>query len=186
MPEATAAGKEVGQFGGAVGQAAELLHKFNPAVLGATIGVGALVNAFDNAVRRYSEVSPEVAQAQAMVEVRQVMNDIRRGQEHGRDLARFVEAQGRMQEKFEEAKMKFITKITPIVEAIFELLGFVMDGIGAIPQIADQLASPLSSIAEHVGESVAMQRDSRYEKNVDDPTTVLFKGGEEGIQVPEA
>lgn len=188
-----------GTIGGVVGPAAGAgLDVVSQAAAGGLAGVagaagaavvafGALTNAIDKSVERYGDYSPDIASAQASVEIQKTMNDMRRAQEHGADLARYVESQGRMQEKFEEAKMKFLTKIMPIIEAIFDFLGFIMDGIGNIPALAESIASPLSSIASSAGEALAKQRDDRFPKDDDapkDPTDFILKRGGREFEVP--
>ena len=179
IPEAVIVGEAAVSLGAKLGMLV-------PIVAASAVVFSALTSAVDASVNRYADVSPEIAQAQAMVEVRQVMNDIRRGQQYGEGLAKYVEAQGRMQEKFEEAKMKFLSKIAPILEAIFEFLGFAMEGIGAIPEVLESVANPLSSIAGSISESVTMQRDARNDDDAEkDPTSVLFKNeGRGGVEVP--
>lgn len=182
MKEAAAAT----ELGDAAGAAAAKMGMLVPAVGAAVVAFGAITGALDESVKRYAEVSPVVAQAQAQAEIKNVLNDIRRGQEHGSELARYVRSQAEMQQKFEDAKMKLLVKLAPVIEAIFGTLGDIMDAVsvlGNLTSIFDVIAAPLNSIASSASESVSMQRDDRF-PDAEDPTEVLFKNGKDGIQVP--
>lgn len=157
---------------GAAGAASALGKAFN-----------AIVGALDTAVNRYEEYSPEIAQAKADVEVRQIENDLRRAKENGPELARYIESQGRMQEKFEEAKMKFLIKISPLIEGTFTILGTVAEHIEHLPAaialaIAMRSGNPLSLITAAALELVALARKKELDDtqgDVPDPTDI-FEG----------
>ena len=112
-----------------------------PVVGAAVTAVGALVGAFnaaadflDKRVERLGEYSPAIAQAQAENEVRQMMNDMRRAQEHGAELAAFTKAQFEMQQKWEDIKLKIMMQVAPIITMIF-------DGLSAILSIFSNQAT---------------------------------------------
>ncbi len=161
-----------------------------PAVGAVVVAFGALTAALDASVERYAEFSPEIAQAQADVEIRRMGNDMRRSAEHGAELARYVESQGRMQEKFEETKMRILVKLAPIIESIFDTLGILAEGVGILSNLGD-LLSPLGAMSEAIRESVSMQRDDKAPEP-SDPTSVLFEDMNpalprdwRGVRVPE-
>ena len=93
--------------------------------------LGGLMQAFTKQAERYGEYNPQIAQAQAMAEIRQVMGDMRRAQRSGTELARFIEEQSRMQQQFEEIKMRIWMKILPVITAILEILGRFLNVIEA-------------------------------------------------------
>lgn len=169
----------------AVSSVTEKLVMLAPAIAATTIAFSAITGMMDKAVQRYGDYSPEVAQAQAMAEFRQTMNDMRRAQEHGSELARYVEAQTQMQEKFEELKMKLLMKIAPIIEAIFDILGGAMETVSDLPSVAMSIATPLGAIASSINEVVSAQRDEVDKEK--DPTSVLFDDRRnKGVRVPES
>lgn len=189
MRKAQKQADDLNKLGDTAGAAAAQLTAFVPAIAATGVAFGALTSAIDASVQKYGEVSPEVAQAQANAEIMHTLGDIQRGQEHGADLARYVESQARMQEKFEEAKMKFLSKIMPIIEAIFEFLGDIMEAFGGLSVLAEQIVNPLNSIAGSAVESVAIQRDARFEDDrKKDPTSILFDDDDgtdrRGVRVP--
>lgn len=119
---------------------------------------------------RYGEFNPQIAQAQAIAEVRQVMGDLRRAQQIGPEMAKFVMAQSDLQQKFEDIKIRLLNKIIPIVTRILEILEVVVT-IGE--PIVSTLAAPLVAMAEVMAQLLNLQRDAQL-KEVKDPTTQLF------------
>jgi molecular chaperone GrpE (heat shock protein) len=107
--------------------------------------IGGLMETFTRTAERYGEYNPQIAQQLAMAEIREVMGDMRRAQRSGPELARFIQAQSKMQQQFEEIKMRIWMKILPILTAIM------------------QVFSRLLGIAEN--QDVA---------GMDDPTTMLL------------
>lgn len=86
-----------------------------------------LMQAFSKQAEKYAEYNPQIAQQLAMAEIRQVMGDMRRAQRAGPELARFIEEQSRMQQQFEEIKMKIWMKILPVITAILQILGRLLN-----------------------------------------------------------
>ena len=121
-------------------------------VAAVVIGFKAIVGEANQMVTKYEEYSPEIAQAQAMAEVRKITGDMRRAQESGGELAEFIKAQSEMQEHWEDLKTKIMTKIIPVVTGILEVLGALF--------------------------GLASKRDT--DEELKDPTTVLL-GGEVAV-----
>ena len=89
----------------------------------AIVAFGAVVGEANKMVEKYGEYSPEIAQAQAMAEITEVMGNMRRAQESGKELANFVEAQTEAQQRWEDIKVSIMTKILPIITGILRVLG---------------------------------------------------------------
>lgn len=158
-----------------------------PAIAAATVAFGAITSALDTAVQRYGEYSPAIATAEANVEVAKIGNDLRRAEQYGPELARYVESQGRMQEKYEEAKMKFLMTVSPVIEGIFEVLGTVATLVGGIAEVVGAPFKLMQEIAGSLGQLVGFGRDKEMQDVADgvkDPTDHLFKGIP-GAEIPE-
>lgn len=126
--EAAAAGEGASAIGGlaaAAGPATVAIVAIGAAAKAAAVVIGEL----DRAAERYGEYSPEVAQAQAMVEIRREMNNMRRAQESGTDLARYVQAQGQLQENFEEIKIKLLMAVAPLITTMAQTLNMILEAL---------------------------------------------------------
>ena len=107
------------KFGGAI-----------PVIGAAVVAIGAavsivssLMNSINRMADNYAQYNPEIAQAQSLVEIRKTLNDMRRAQESGGELAKFIEAQGRMEQRWEEIKLKLLMVIIPTLTNILEVVG---------------------------------------------------------------
>ena len=150
-----------------------LIGVFGPIIGEAAKEMGALMQAITATADRYGEYNPQIAQAQAIAEVRHTLGDMRRAQEAGGELARFIQTQGELQQKFEDVKVKILVKIVPIVTRVLEILESIMSSGGGIEVAITALTAPISILADLVAEIVGVQRADRL-GDVDDPTTQLF------------
>ena len=89
----------------------------------------------------YGEYDPAIAQAQAQAEMRKVLGDMRRAEEASGELAAFVEAQSQMQDRWEDLKVKIMTKIVPVVTGILEVLGALF-GLASKRDADEELKDP--------------------------------------------
>lgn len=121
------------KVGGAIegfGEKIPVVGKFIGALGTATSALGSFMTALDGLIERYSQFSPQIAQAQAMNEIRQTFGDIRRAQQLGPQLTRFLNIQGEMQQKFEDIKVKLLLKLMPIANRLMEVAIKVADFFG--------------------------------------------------------
>ncbi len=176
-------------MGEAASSAGKMIALVVPAVgfMGVAVGettkaLAGMMQALDKTADRYGEYSPQIAQAQAIADVQHTLGDLRRAQEVGPELARYVQAQTDLQEKFEDIKIKLLVKILPAVTRILELIEGVMNTGEGIEKAISVLGGPLTNLADMAAELVGMQRDDRL-PDVDDPTELLFQPG--GVQVPD-
>jgi hypothetical protein len=139
--------RPIEQLGDAAKSAADKIFLMNPAasVFIAAIGeatsqFGQLVGALDKTAKRYEEFSPELAVSSAMAEVRQTFGDLRRAQQVGPGLARFVDAQSRLQQRVEDLKADLLEKLLPAVVNILEALNRTVGGVDAGIQIMQAIA----------------------------------------------
>lgn len=169
------------RMGENVSKAGEMISMVHPAFGAIVKGAGDVVSAFgsltksiDGTVERYGEYSPEIAQAQAMAEIRQVMGDMRRAQEVSPQMAAYVEAQSDLQQKFEDVKVALLGNILPVITSMLEKLGWVMDIGGDVAAAVREILRPLAEIANWLGVGVNTQRESNTPPP-DDPTSMLFR-----------
>lgn len=173
-----------------LGSAASDVGQKLPTVGIAAIAVGESLRALagvmqnlDRTAQRYGEYSPVIAQAQAVAEVRQVMGDLRRSQKIGNEMASYVIAQSDMQQKFEDIKIRLLTRIVPVVTKILEVLEGMMAGG---EQVASVIAAPLTLISDILSQLLFIQRDAKL-PDVMDPAEQLMNPlfDKEGIGRPE-
>lgn len=145
--------------------------------------LGRVMKELDKSVERYGEYSPVIAQAQAVAEIRQTMGDLRRAQEVGKTMAQYVMAQSDLQQKFEDIKVKLMVKIIPIITRILEVLEFIMPSGEGIENAINALLAPLKAIPGAT-ELIALTLQENMRPPIDDPTSILFKEGGEGVLVP--
>ena len=87
--------------------------------------VGGLMDNFTKMAEKYGEYNPAIAQAQAMAEVKKIMGDMRRAQESGQELVKFVKLQAETQQRFEDLKMKIWMKILPMLNDMLEGINYI-------------------------------------------------------------
>ena len=134
------ASKTIQQLSTAVGKFGDMLPGIGLAftIVGEAGKIlGGLMQEFSRTAERFAEYNPQIQQSLALAEIRRVMGDMRRAQESGSELARFVEEQSRVQQQFEEIKMRIWMKLLPIVTAILEVLG---EFLGVVTDMRDQNA----------------------------------------------
>jgi hypothetical protein len=159
-------GSKINQFGEAIGG-------LNP-IVGATVqAFGALIQEIDKTVEKYGEYSPQIAQAQAIAEVRQTLGDMRRAQEAGDVLAKYVITKSDMQQKIEEIKMKALMQIVPVVTKILEVIEAIMPSGEGINTSISGLRDPLDMIAQSIESILGIERDKKL-PDVVDPTDILL------------
>lgn len=151
----------------------ENISRLNPIIGEMTSAFGRLMGTIDGVATRYAEFSPEIAQAQGAAEIRQTMGDLRRGQEAGGDLARYVEMQSNVQQKFEDVKIKVLLKILPIVEVIGTILGEAVSAGSNITDAITSVAIPLNALVA-VSRWIAGNQEDANRPEVTDPTNIII------------
>ena len=113
----------------------------------AVTAVSAVVGTANEMANKYAQYSPEIAQAQALAEVREMMGDMRRAREGGAELAEFVKAQSEMQNQWENVKMAVMKKLVPVVSGILKVLS---DLFGLASQEDEtKFVDPTTQILKH-------------------------------------
>ncbi len=159
----------VNAFGAAVEQAGSLLVAAGVASGGFAVAIGAAVSilgefmhAMDGMVERYGQYNPEIALAQAQAEVRQMMGDIRRAQEAGPNLVRYIQQRSDMQQKFEDAKIRMMNTLMPVALNLMEILTNLMPAVElAVKEIGSALSflGDINKILGSIDKNTKKQQD---------------------------
>ena len=176
----------IAKFSESISKAGEEVNKYIPIVgylITATGEAGkalaGLMQAIDKTAERYSEYSPEISQAQAIAEVRQTLGDLRRAQEIGLEMSRYIQAQADVQQRFEDIKIRLLTKVLPVVTRILEAIDSVMATGEGISETIGSLLQPLAELSGFASMMVSMQQDDRL-PDVPDPTSIIMGKGPGG------
>lgn len=182
-PDANPA-KSLGKAGDSIAAAGDKMHNTILSVLGESVKQFAgFMDSVTGTAKRYGEFSPNIAAAEAMVDIQQTMGDFRRAQEAGPELARYIKAQGDLQQRFEDAKMKLLLKILPAVTTIVNTLEAIMAAGDKIPDVLGAMALPLTAGVEVLAR-IAGAAEEANRVEVQDPTEALFQIN--AIRVPNA
>lgn len=79
-----------------------------------------IIGAMDQTASRLAQYSPELAVTEAMIEVRQIMNDMRRANQMGSELADYLEQRQNLRERLEAVMERLAKKLIPLVTQILE------------------------------------------------------------------
>ena len=181
----------IGQLGDAASKAGEQVAKVVPALGWMITAAGesakalsSFMQAVDQTAEKYGEYSAEIAQAQGISEIRQTMGALRRAQEVGPEIARYIEARSDLQAKFEDIKIKLLVKILPAVTRILEVLEAIMPSGKGIEDAIGQLTDPIGTLANAAAELVGLKRDEKL-PDIKDPTELLLHDTKFGLTTSE-
>jgi hypothetical protein len=177
-----AAGAGVAAAAGPVGIA---LAALAVAAIAAVVALKAIVSAADDMADRYGQYSPEIAQAQAIAEIRQTMGDLRRAQEIAPEMAKYIIARVDLQQKWEDIKVRLMKAVLPIATAILRAIEFLMPIVEVAAAGVEFLLAPINMIAEAIAELLNLGKKAS-EPEIVDPTSQIFdpKFNEGGAWVP--
>jgi hypothetical protein len=165
-------------MGEAASQASAYLGPFSYSVLIAGESLKALstvMKAIDQSAQHYGQYSPEIAQAQAVAEIRQTMGDFKRAQVVGSEMAKYVIAQSDLQQKVEDVKVKILTKLLPLVTRAVEIIEVIVDTGNNSIKVFETISAPLLVLANAATAGLSMLGKKIDEENLpDDPTKQLF------------
>lgn len=180
----------IAALGDASSKAGEKLNELVPGLGNTLVVVGEtqkafaqLMQAIDKTADRYAEFSPEIASAQAMAEVRQTMGDLRRSREVGPELARYIIAQSEMQQKFEDIKVKLLTKMLPIVTGILKTLEAIVPSGDTITDSISGLVHVVAPLPAAIMSIVGVLKENNVEPPKDPTDQLRFSN--EFMQVGE-
>ena len=114
---AIAGARLAGALGGPIGIAA--VAGLTAAFIPLTAAVGAATRAFRE-IESLGEVNAEIAQAQALRDVRDVLGRIRRGRQIGTEAAGFISARSELDQALKDAGAEILEEFLPILTTIAE------------------------------------------------------------------
>ncbi len=144
--------------------------KIASGVIGTVVsGIGSISDAISGYGDKYGDINAGVASAKAQVEVQQTMGDMRRAATSSEDLAKYIVAQGETQAKFEDMKIRILTKLLPLVtdglkiaenlmplaELVVSILKLPAEAVLTIVKILSEMLNIFRKAEEEPGE----QRD---------------------------
>lgn len=155
------------------------------AVVAAVKAMEALVNFADRAEQQFAEYSPQIAQAQAVAEIRQTLGDFRRAQQISAEMSKYVLAKSDLQQRYEDLKVRILTKILPALTRVMQFL----EGMVPLAEAwVEVLLAPVKHISDTVDAIESLMPDflKRDLEEIKDPTSILFMEPERGgVQVPQ-
>lgn len=161
-------------FGAAIAKSAPPLAMFTVGVTAAVVAVRSLINEIHKAEDQYSPYSPAIASAQAYEEVRRTMGDLRRAQEIGPEMAKYIRSRADLEQKYEDVKVKLLLKIMPTVTRAVEELEKFVSLIGPVMEMVETL-SVLTKITDQIRKKLIDEDDDKKELP-EDPTSLIFGG----------
>lgn len=171
----------IARFGQGISAVGQTLAAAHPIIGGFIAGIGkgteaiaGLMSAINETAQKYGEYSPEIAQAQAIADVQQTLGDMRRANESGPEMARFILAQSEMQQKLEDIKMEMLAQLLPAINNILEALNKVMGSGEGISAVITILTSQITVIGEAAKKLANLMEDDKV-REVEDPTDILLK-----------
>lgn len=139
-------------------------------------GFGKLIDAVDKTAKNYAQYSPALAQTEAMTEVGQVLNDMRRAQRVEGALSQYMRARFDIQQRYEDIKVAFMEAALPVITGIltlmtgtiddlrpaFDRLIQMADGIPVLVElltfIRDLLTNAQNEVPQHVPTNIILER----------------------------
>lgn len=166
----------IGKLGEAASKAGEQLGPFSYALTFAGESLKALSGIMQDLTKtaeRYGEYNAQIAQAQAIAEIRQTMGDFRRSQVAATELSKFVMAQSDLQQRFEDIKIKALNRLLPLITGAVQSIETIVAGHENIAEAIGVLVRPLSLIATSASELLGLEKDKNLPE-VEDPTTQIL------------
>lgn len=163
----------------AMGQAASsAADKLGPLSYTATIageslkGLASVMQAINATAERYGEYSPQIAQAQAVAEIRQTMGDFRRAQEVSGEISKFLIAQSDLQQRFEDVKVRLLNQMLPVITQMVGQIELIVSSAENAMRGFELVSDPLTAIAEAARRLINLKEDENAPE-VEDPTAQL-------------
>lgn len=171
----------MGIFGGVIGEA--------------TSSVGKFMSAMDGMVDRYATFSGPLMAAKVTMDVRQLMGDMRRAQEAAPDLISFLQTRQELQDRFEDAKIKFMAKLMPLALKGMELAEKMLPLVELMVELISSFGSLIPGIsdeAKKIRQNMDEEKMKELMSQIDATTIALrgyfgpgFTGGDRpGVQTP--
>jgi hypothetical protein len=178
---------------------APIVYMFGGAVGAATSALGQFMHALDQSAAHYAQYNPQLALAEAMADVRQTLGDLRRAQRAGPALAQYVTARAELQQKIEDMKVRFMTRLVPlaingmaILEKALPYIEAIMEAITAVLEVlSGTIGGDVSNIKKKLEEAQQKADLEKYDlthifsQGFLLPGETLGRTGAPGVRTPE-
>ncbi len=190
-------GKGVKGVSSALSTVVPVVGAFGSVLGGAIEGLGGLMQALDGMVERYARVNPQVAQAKAMADISQTLNDIRRGSELAPMLTEYLQQRTEMQNRFEDFKVSAIKTLMPSLLRMMDTIESFLPLMAAIVDIVNVIGLLVPHVKRDVEDINGKIEGKGFEgSKFIDPSEIIRKGYQEprgggrrrtdsGINTPE-
>lgn len=162
---------------GVIGLPGVALGALTVAIGATTKAFASLLQALDETVARYAEVTPQVAVAQALADVQMMMGDMRRGQLIAPEMVNYIEARTELQQRIEDIKVQFMKQLLPIATQGIQFLQGALDKGGEILEAMLEMGSHIPGIRDWVNQirqNIQAMRDAAQETGLELPTWAIL------------
>lgn len=161
-----------------------------PGALGEAVqGLSRFTRALDGVSDRYRKFSGPLAVAEAQGKAIQTLGDVRRAQEIGPQLAVYVQQRTQMQQKFEDAKIRMISRMLPVALTLMEKVEQMLPLLELLVSLGTDGAEALLKMAGFGDDIAAMRKkitEAKVRGGVNDMTRILMNTFLPGPRPPGA
>ncbi|PWT92675.1 MAG: hypothetical protein C5B54_03150 [Acidobacteria bacterium] len=170
-------GSSVGDFSKQIAGDIPIVGQFGQAIGAAITAVGAFMNQLDGMVARYAKFSPALAQAQAEANIQKLMDDMRRAQEVTPALVEYLRSRTELQAKFEDMKVRFLTRVMPLVITIVDGIGTMMEVVEDIADTLTDVRALIPGMPEQTAEEIEKRRErtAARERRRPSPAEIILR-----------
>jgi hypothetical protein len=162
------------------------------AIVAAVMAFKLAADQLDRSVSKYAEYNPQIAQAQAMAEIRETMGDMRRAQQMSGELVKYIQAKSDLQQAYEDIKVKALTSMAPAMTSMLDSLNRMLPILETVMDLGSASLRLIADLTQLVTEGLGFQKQAREDQGYDWAEALLapidknpfFKTGEEGGAVP--
>lgn len=130
----------------AAGTAAGALGPIGIVAAGVAAGMLALDRAVKPLIETYGQYNVQLAQASAQADVRTTLADVRRADQIGPNISRYVDARSRLENSFQDVVTRLLDAVLPIAENILNFMALIFDilkaGLALIQPLVDIFSIP--------------------------------------------
>jgi hypothetical protein len=178
----------IAQLGDAASSAGEKVAGLMPVVGYFAVAIGEsgkalsqLMQAIDATAKHYEESNVNIAMASAQAEVRQTMRDMQRGQLLGNNLGTYVTAKSKLENDVEDIKARLLDTMMPLIITIVQSMDTWVKGLEKLVPSSETASTALGLMFPNLAAAKILldeiNRKTKDENEIEDPTAVLFRQG---------
>lgn len=171
-----AASKAIGKaMSGAALTTTDKLLILGSATTAVVVAFRALDAAAMGVADRYTQYSGPLSSASALIEARSTINDLRRAQESGPELARYITQRAEIQQKIEDVKLDFIRAALPLMMAFMALFeNTLLPTLAAIAKVIKVPMDVISFIDEKLKEILRLGMSMKQAQDLMKQTDLTY------------